>query len=311
MPNTEIPSDIVYAIAVSPEFSKDQTCFSARQSGLYRSSDGGKSWQDAYLSLGLAAPMPTQAVAFSPDFSKDRTLFAAVQGGMLRSRDAGASWQVDLLPNPPPMASNLVVSPNYPQDGQAFFSTMEDGVFCTRDRGLHWNTWNFGLLDFQTLCLAISPAFAKDETLIAGAETGIFISKNGGRAWKTSSFPADAAPVTGLAFSPAYETDGLLFSGSVNGGLFRSNDRGKSWTLIHQFEDGIDQILLGKDFAQAPEILILSGSVLYYSQNGAFWTMRPVELADEDSITCLAAPFGIGAESPLLVGTLLKGILIG
>jgi photosystem II stability/assembly factor-like uncharacterized protein len=188
---------------------------------------------------------------------------------------------------------------------------MEDGVFCTHDRGQHWNTWNFGLLDFQTLCLAISPAFAKDDTLIAGTETGIFISKNGGRAWKSTAFPTDSAPVTSLAFSPAYGSDGLIFAGCVNGELQRTNDRGKTWSRIAQFEEGIDQIILGQNFTIQPEVLILSGSRLLSSQNGALWTQRPAVIQEEDAITCLAAPFGIDLGSPLLIGTMLAGVLIG
>lgn len=307
----DTPSDYVYSLAASPNFSKDGTCFAAQQSGLYRSSDGGKSWQYAYNSLALKTPLPTQAVAFSPDFSHDRTVFAAVQGGILRSTNSGDTWQLDLLPNPPPMASTLVVSPNYPEDGQAFFSTIEDGVFCTRDRGSHWNTWNFGLLDFQTLCLAVSPQYARDETLIAGAESGIFYSKNGGRAWQTAVFPIDSAPVTSLAFSPCYATDDLIFAGTVHGEVFRSGDRGKNWTRICQFEDGIDQILLGAHFQHDPEILILTGSALQYSTDGAqHWQTRTVRLPDEDSLTCLVAPLGIGSSSPLLAGTLLQGVIL-
>ncbi len=261
--------------------------------------------------MELKAPLPTQAVAFSPDFSHDRTVFAAVQGGILRSTNAGETWQLDLLPNPPPVASNLVVSPNYPEDGQAFFSTIEDGIFCTRDRGSHWNTWNFGLLDFQTLCLAVSPQYARDETLVAGAESGIFYSTNGGRAWKTTVFPINSAPVTSLAFPADTTAGGLIFAGTVHGEIFHSGDRGKNWTLVYQFEESIDQILLGDRFQQDPEILILTGSTLQYSADGGrHWESRVVSLPDDDSLTCLAAPLGIGFSSPLLAGTLQRGVIL-
>ena len=177
------------------------------------------------------------------------TVFAAVQGGILRSTDGGDHWQVDRLPSPPPVASGLVVSPNFPVDGQAFCATVEDGVFITRDRGSRWATWNFGLLDLQTLCLAVSPQFSQDDTLMVGAESGIYRSKNGGRAWKAVDFPVDSAPVTSLVFSTAYEFDYTLFAGTIHGALFRSTDRGNHWEEISQFEDGIDQILVGKNFA--------------------------------------------------------------
>ena len=70
--------DIVYALAASPSFEEDGLCFAARPTGLYRSQDGARSWQDAYASLDLAAALTTPAVALSPAFETDATLFAGL-----------------------------------------------------------------------------------------------------------------------------------------------------------------------------------------------------------------------------------------
>ena len=51
--------DIVYALATSPSFEEDGLCFAARPTGLYRSQDGARSWQDAYASLDLSAALTT------------------------------------------------------------------------------------------------------------------------------------------------------------------------------------------------------------------------------------------------------------
>lgn len=58
-------------------------CFVGRRSGLYRSNDGGDTWQTVYDSLGLEMPLPTLAVALSPEFERDRTVFSGVLGGVL------------------------------------------------------------------------------------------------------------------------------------------------------------------------------------------------------------------------------------
>ena len=250
-------------------------------------------------------------MTFSPDFRHDLTIFAAVQGGILRSTDGGDHWQVDRLPSPPPMASGLVVSPNYPVDGQVFCATVEDGVFISRDRGLYWASWNFGLLDLQILCLAISPQFAQDQTLIVGAESGIFLSKNGGRAWKAVDFPVGSAPVTSLGFSMAYEVDNIIFAGTVNGELFRSINRGGLWEVISQFDEGIDQILIGKNSQRNPEILVLEGSRLHYSADeGQSWKKCRIPLPAGDYMTCLAVPTGISIGSPILVGMAKHGMKV-
>jgi photosystem II stability/assembly factor-like uncharacterized protein len=307
----ELPENFVYSIAASPAFAQDGTCFAAQQSGLYRSVDGGSTWQNAYATLAQAEALVTHAVAVSPDFAHDRTVFAAVQGGVLRSTDGGEHWQVDLLTSPPPVAAGLVASPNFAVDGQAFCATIEDGVFITRDRGTRWATWNFGLIDLQTLCLAVSPQYSQDETLIAGAESGIFRSKNGGRAWKIVDFPVDSAPVTSLAFSNAYANETSVLAGSMHGGLYRSKDQGSHWELLHSFAEGVDQILLGKNFASKPEIMVLAGSAIHYSANlGQSWVKRRIKVPVDDALTCLAAPDGINPGSKILAGTFSQGVIL-
>ena len=57
------PPDIVNALAASPQFERDGVCFAARNSGLYRSDDSGRSWRCAYDTLALDAPLVTTAVA--------------------------------------------------------------------------------------------------------------------------------------------------------------------------------------------------------------------------------------------------------
>ena len=307
----EFPTNFVYSVTASPTFAQDGVCFAAQQSGLFRSTDGGKTWQNAYQSLDQVTPPTTHAVAFSPDFTHDRTVFAAVQGGILRSTDNGEHWKVTLLPSPPPVASGLVVSPNFLADGQAFCATVEDGVFITQDRGSRWATWNFGLIDLQILCLAASPQYSQNEFLIAGAESGIYRSKNGGRAWKMVDLHGDSAPVTSLAFSPVFESDLSIFAGTLQGDLYHSQDRGNTWVSIAKFKEEINQILLGTDFHQKPELLLLVGSTLHYSTNrGQNWKKRGAKSRVDDYITCVAAPHGISMTNPILAGTIDHGVVL-
>jgi photosystem II stability/assembly factor-like uncharacterized protein len=308
MTEQEISINYVYSVAISPAFNRDHTCFAAQQSGLYRSRDAGHNWQNVIASLSPDKPLATQVVVFSPDFEHDHMLFATSHGGILRSIDSGESWQIHLLPEPPPFASTFVLSPNYALDGQAFSATMEDGIFCSRDRGGHWATWNFGLLDLEVLSLVISPRYKEDDTLIAGTESGIYRSKNGGRAWRVVNIPFEVGAVTSLAFAL---DDSMLFAGTANGELLCSNDHGTSWSLTAHFEDGIDQIMLGHDFAQSPNILLLSGSVLYSSSNaGQNWEPHKGEMARTQAISCFAAPNGDFTTGPILAGTADQGVVV-
>jgi photosystem II stability/assembly factor-like uncharacterized protein len=304
--------DITYALATSPTFAQDGICFAARGSGLYRSEDGGLTWQPAYESLDLKAPLPTMAVAISPAFASDRTVFVGVPGGILRSFDGGENWDVVQLPSPPPVVSALVISPDYAHDGIVLAGTVEDGVFSTSNRGGNWVAWNFGLLDLNTICLAISPDFARDETLFVGTDSGIFRSTNGGRAWREVDFPLELAPVLSLALSPGYSQDGMLFAGTESHGLYRSEDRGRSWIRLgaDRIIDTVNAILLSPAFPEKADILVMQAAGILLSRDGGgSWSDWETGVDVDVGLACAAAPHGLDPGAPFLVGLVDGGVL--
>jgi photosystem II stability/assembly factor-like uncharacterized protein len=298
--------DMVSAVTASPAFATDRTCFAARFSGLYGSTDGGKTWQALYGSLGSSAPLPTTGVAVSPAYPSDHTVFAATQGGILRSHDAGRSWEAVLLPAPPPLVVALAISPRYIENGVLFAGTAQDGVCRSADRGSRWAAWNFGLFDLSVLCMAVSPVKAADETLYVGTESGIFRSTNGGRAWREVPFPAEMAPVSSLALSPGYVRDGTLWAGTDENGLYRSHDRGQSWERMaaDTIAGAVNAVLLGADYPTRPAMLVLAEEGLLLSADGgkSWQEIMSDDLADRE-MTCVAAPLGLEPGAPVLVGT--------
>ncbi len=297
--------DMVLAIATSPTFAQDGLCFAARHSGLYSSTDGGRTFESAYGSLNLQSELPTLAVAVSPQFESDRTVFAGAEGGILRSFDGGQTWYVELLPAPPPVISAMLVSPDYQEDGTVFAATLEDGVYRSATRGAHWELWNFRLLDLHALAMAISPNFKQDETLFVGTESGLYRSTNGGRAWRELTFAAESAPVLGLAVSPAYAANGTLYAGTETAGVWRSLDRGASWGRLSA--GPLDDLIQGPVNAvlaagEADLLVLLEDAVLVSHDAGASWAACPGREALEAGASCVAAPLGLGAGAPLLVG---------
>ena len=304
--------DIVYSLAVSPNFAQDGVCFAARHSGLYRSDDGGLTWEDAYASLELDMPLPTAAVAVSPSFEADRRVFAGVPGGVLRSVDGGHNWYIATLPSPPPFVLTLAVSPDFAHDGVLIAGTMEDGVFRSADRGSRWSAWNFGLLDLNTLALAISPDFANDETLFVGTDSGIFRSTNGGRAWREVDFPTDLAPVLCLALSPNYAVDGVVFAGTESCGLFCSRDNGNTWLRLGEevINDVVNSVVVSPGFPARPDVLaLLADALLLSSDGGRSWSDWRAGLPTDQGLASVAAPCGLDPKAPLLVGLVDGGVL--
>lgn len=298
--------DYVYSIAASPEFGHDGVCFVARASGLYRYDAHSGSWHDAYATLNLPDALVTPAVALSPDYATDRTVFAGTNGGVLRSEDGGENWVLGAMPKPPPVVSTVVLSPDYTSDGLAFAGTMEDGLLRSPDRGTQWHRWNFGLLDLHILCLAVSPNFAIDGTVLAGADTGLFRSTNGGRSWRQLAFPGHLAPVICTAMSPVDAPETAVYAGTEANGLFVSPDGGNSWTRLDEraFPDGMAAVLVETPGAGLPHVLAATDERVYISRDGgASWTLIPVSPSPDETISAAAAPAGLAPGAPLLVGT--------
>jgi photosystem II stability/assembly factor-like uncharacterized protein len=268
--------------------------FAAKKSGLYRSSDNGRTWSDAYAALKLKQPLPTQAAAVT--VANDITYaFAAIQGRVLRSLDGGNKWETAGLDSPAPIVTSLAVSPNFANDGLVLAATVQDGIFFSTDRGVKWQGWNFGLYDSNINALA----FADSQTIVAAAQSGVFISTNAGRSWRDLDFPIEAAPAVCVAVSEKK----TIYIGTQAHGLYRSGDVGATW---EQIQDGaVEHIQISGE----KKILIVSdGELLSSKDGGKTWRMR-AGLKTDSAITCLCAPLGLDPSNPLLIG-LANGAVI-
>ncbi|MCX6023046.1 MAG: hypothetical protein NTZ05_15220 [Chloroflexi bacterium] len=125
----------VLALAVSPNYGRcdrltdrgDRTIFIGARSGVFRTVNGGASWEPR--TLGLPANLPVQSVSISPNYASDRTVFAGYEGSLFRSVDGGTTWQ--------PFDSGLTdrtvqafaVSANYANDSTMFVGTRFSGIY--------------------------------------------------------------------------------------------------------------------------------------------------------------------------------------
>ena len=249
--------DYVYCITASPNVKKDGLVFAAKKSGLYSSTDKGKTWKDAYASLKLAVRLPTSSVTISI-INEITYVFAGIDGKILRSLNAGESWDVADLDSPAPQVTALAVSPDFAKDGTLLAATLQDGIFRSTDRGVNWTGWNFGLYDPNINALA----FADPQIIFAGTQSGIFRSSNAGRSWRDLDFPIELAPVACLAVS----RDGTIYAGTEAKGLHVSCDAGRTWQGL--MEGAVEQIHLD---ARGMLLILRDGELLLSETGGHSW----------------------------------------
>ena len=94
----------------------------------------------------------------------------------------------------------------------------------------------------RVLALAVSPDYATDQTLLALASWnnppdyvlhyGVFNSGDGGVSWTQVGSGLPDEPLAGLMFSPHLATDNVAYVTTRAGALYRSRDRGSSWTIV-------------------------------------------------------------------------------
>ena len=174
--------------------------------GVYRSRDGGKSWEN----VGLEGSQHIGRIAVDPRDSD--VVWVAAQGplwneggerGVYKTTDGGATWQQVLAISPHTGANEVHLDPRDPDVAYA-------SAYQRRRR-----VWT--LID-------------------GGPESAIYKTTDGGATWRklTNGIPSVDKGRIGMAISPA-DPDvlyAIIEAQRGEGGTFRSTDRGESWTKM-------------------------------------------------------------------------------
>ncbi|HSS52959.1 MAG TPA: hypothetical protein VLX28_28790 [Thermoanaerobaculia bacterium] len=201
--------DVVYA----------SRTFGPAVSGILKSTDGGVTWEDAGLRDG-----PSQALAVDP--ADSRIVYAGRADGVFRSVDGGAAWANAGLAG----VSRLAIDPRQPSTVYAGASRQ---IFKSTDRGATWSlAWagpeTIALLRDLTLDPLSGAVYTIFSQVSGTAEDKVFRSTDGGATWLPvfSRFNIQGLAVDG-------RSPGRLYLGTQAGGVYRSDDRGGSWTAAN------------------------------------------------------------------------------
>ncbi len=221
---------------------------------LYQSAEGSLRIFDAdNMTLRAVAPQPVAGELAAYDETTDQLYF--VHGGAVRTwpaSDLQSTTATPMLAATPPgePVRLLVPSPGWSQDNTLFavwapawpettcyvFNQSGGVLLLSKDRGLRWQSSQTGLPGVcgQTSALALSPAYAQDQTILAAVKgNGVFRSTDGGEHWQPAGAGLPHMGVRDLAFSPGFAADRTAFAIVPENGLQRSTDAGVSWRTLN------------------------------------------------------------------------------
>jgi hypothetical protein len=218
--------------------------------GLFRSVDGGLTWNAASLSGNDAMNLAQPSAG---------TVWAAGHGVLSRSTDGGATWQ-EVRPSGLPSLDvhGFAVDPR--NSAKLLAAIAGQGLYRSSDGG-----GSFTLVSRElgpgVMALAILPS----GRVLAGdmATSTLAASNDGGATWK----PLVQASVMGLAVDPA-DAKRVLASGP---GVLLSIDGGATWRQTLQLKAGTGPVAWSKSSPMIAYVVGFDRS-LYRSDNaGATW----------------------------------------
>ncbi|MBV9646164.1 MAG: hypothetical protein JO043_01730 [Candidatus Eremiobacteraeota bacterium] len=227
--------------------------------GVWKSSDGGISWQSVWKKQPLGA---IGAVAIDPQNDAEVWVGTGEANprndvswgdGMWRSRDGAKTWQHLGLEGTSQIA-RISIDPRDPSDvvvaalGDPWKDSAERGVFRTTDGGRSWRKTLYVSATSGAADLARDPKNAR--VLYAamwhfrrepwyftsgGNDDGLYKSVDGGATWRRISgggFPALPLGRIGIAIAPSRPQRVYAVIQSREGTVWRSDDSGAHWLRV-------------------------------------------------------------------------------
>lgn len=192
---------------------KQATLWLAGHEVLKKSTDGGNSWNDV-----RPAGLPGLDVhGFAAQPNQPKVLYAAIAGqGLYRSTNGGESF-AGASTTVGPAVMGLAVTPS----GTVFAADMQRGLVASTNGGSSWSL----RLGAPAVGVAVQPNNPKR---ILATGDGIYLSANGGSSFhRVQEIRSGAGPVAWSASNPR-----IAYVVGFDRQLYHSADAGATWTVV-------------------------------------------------------------------------------
>ncbi len=232
--------------------------------GLWKTEDAGQRWNnisDGFFEMGSVGAVAvstynTNIIYVGMGEHAPRGVMSSYGDGVYKSTDAGATWKHMGL-KATQHISRVIIHPTNPDivyvaaQGQLYGPNKERGVYKSTDGGKTWKNTLFvnGLTGAVELSMdanypeimyaAMWEHQRKPNMVVSGGEgSGLYKSTDAGETWTelTEGLPKEKGKMA-ISVSPANSNKVYALiesdSNADKGGLYVSNDAGKTWTMVN------------------------------------------------------------------------------
>ena len=292
---------IVYAaLWESREGPWENGVFNGDGGGIFKSTDGGKTWRQ--LTNGLPGNIVQANIAIAP--SAPKTLFAAVRtktiAKLYRSDDAGETWRGttdDPRPGLGIGGGDLPVVRFDPKNPQILYSA---SVVCWKstDGGKTWDGWRGapGGDDYQNVWIHPN----NPDIILLGSDQGAIVTVNGGKSW-SSWYNQPTAQLYHVSADNTFPY--RLYSGQQESGSVGIKSRGDEGEITFRDWKPVAAEEYGYVIADPldPDIIIGGKLTRFDRRTGQAQNILPVPVQTEDFRMLRTEPVVFSSLDPSLL----------
>ena len=255
----------VVSLAVSPT-SKNHVFAAVTDEGIYRTQDGGTTWQEVWAGTDdiyaiafdrrknqiiyagldgtvlrstnggfrfdkIATTRGIEVRSIVLDEGLYKGIYLGTTQGVYKSMDRGNSWRSAGLQELD--ISGLAVRGTNPRSKPVIYATtIEGGIYKTRNLGLSWMPSNNGLSDTEITSILCDIKLPQ-KLYAASFATGVYMSDNNGQDW--SHVSTGIVSLNGITLAQAVDSQtgrSIIYVANYAGEVYKSDDSGSSWTPI-------------------------------------------------------------------------------